>query len=1214
MRVIRLAENNIVGEFPPFLTGMNDLQELDLSGNTLLGSLPQSFSGMGGLQHLNLGSNRFAGNIPEAVGELRQLKYFNLSANKFDGSIPNTIQNLKQLEYLDFSTNRLSNKLPGGLWTLTKLKEIKLQENILSAGIAEDIEDLVNLEVFWVSNNKFSGEIPQTMNAQNLPNLYSVHIDNNEFEKDLPVFMTDFSNPASSIQIDHNRFIFNDFISEFVDYNSQLSNFKYIPQDEVDNKQTITANLGATVRLSTFQLIDSRNEYQWYKYNSESEEYELLPDFKTKNRNITINNFSEEDYGTYRFIATNEIVEGLELTRRVISIVRPSVIVKCNILEGIVDGDFNNCNANASRFVHNQNIVCSGWINGDVTTNRGADTWRLPIEVNHTGISKEIPSAVFGNYRNGNTNVFAGAVARALEENEYGSFHVSLTGIKIGQEYELSFFQLNGTGNFDPNKPEEYGRWKVEFGTTEPQYSSKAPIVENPKWNLEVITFTANESDLDLKFTASSGNNLEAANYVYMMIDNIRLSQVDGDGSECFVNTQTITQAFCTANGIPLVSDLVAPNDVTDVVWYSAKEDGYQFLPENELTMGGPDIPAVDVYWAESSSYSERQPVKVLVDENVPNGFGFQQFGIGDNPTIADLVVEETLITWYDAPIGGNVLPSNTLLEHEGLYFASKGGSSCRLEVEVYIETPAPEADPGQDFCASDAPTVGDLVATPTKASNTISWFDTPTGGAPLSPSTLLEDGATYYASQDDGFAPSAVRAEVTVSVFSLSEPQGESFQVVYAAEGTATVRDLTARGTNIQWYDSAEGGTKYLESEPLVNRRTYYASQEDFSGICNSVSRLSVTVEIKDEIPPQYFSCEKFKPNVGDTYVISGWVRQDGLKEVGSVTKNFDEVSGLFQELLTDLAQRIVDQVPTPEVYVPSAEDRIYDPLVPFIKTEGINNLTIYNLLPIKQDQDLRDENVTKGIIPRFERTIGFSFSFDPEGETEFIYKTPVVFDGTDKFFHIPMILGEDNFIIGFDNPRLCNANSTSICIRSNLQINSLGDKPSFNAEGLTIYDGFKSQVEFFSYTEDPDYQVANYADGFLKVIYTNREGVELTSGSGAIFRPQGQIIEGWQKINTIIKVPNDAEIMTLSLQNDGDNINVYFDDIRMHPFDSNMKTFVYDPYTQRLQAELDENNYATFYEYDKEGGLIRVKKETERGIYTIQETRSSTRKSNGE
>jgi hypothetical protein len=54
-------------------------------------------------------------------------------------------------------------------------------------------------------------------------------------------------------------------------------------------------------------------------------------------------------------------------------------------------------------------------------------------------------------------------------------------------------------------------------------------------------------------------------------------------------------------------------------------------------------------------------------------------------------------------------------------------------------------------------------------------------------------------------------------------------------------------------------------------------------------------------------------------------------------------------------------------------------------------------------------------------------------------------------------------------------------------------------------------------------------------------------------------------------------------------------------------MKSFVYDPVNLRLTAELDENNYATFYEYDDDGALIRLKKETERGVKTIKETRSA-------
>jgi len=71
-----------------------------------------------------------------------------------------------------------------------------------------------------------------------------------------------------------------------------------------------------------------------------------------------------------------------------------------------------------------------------------------------------------------------------------------------------------------------------------------------------------------------------------------------------------------------------------------------------------------------------------------------------------------------------------------------------------------------------------------------------------------------------------------------------------------------------------------------------------------------------------------------------------------------------------------------------------------------------------------------------------------------------------------------------------------------------------------------------------------------------------------------------------------------------------IYIDDIRMHPFDAQMKSYAYDDATMRLMAELDENAFATFYEYDDEGLLIRVKKETEKGIMTLKESRSSYKK----
>lgn len=104
--------------------------------------------------------------------------------------------------------------------------------------------------------------------------------------------------------------------------------------------------------------------------------------------------------------------------------------------------------------------------------------------------------------------------------------------------------------------------------------------------------------------------------------------------------------------------------------------------------------------------------------------------------------------------------------------------------------------------------------------------------------------------------------------------------------------------------------------------------------------------------------------------------------------------------------------------------------------------------------------------------------------------------------------------------------------------------------------------------------------------------------------FHPSGQIIDGWQRIEGTFDV-NSGDLLLELLCDDND---CYFDDIRIFPYDGSMISYVYDPITLRLVAELDERNYAKIYEYDEEGKLIRVKKETEKGIMTIQENRENS------
>ena len=102
--------------------------------------------------------------------------------------------------------------------------------------------------------------------------------------------------------------------------------------------------------------------------------------------------------------------------------------------------------------------------------------------------------------------------------------------------------------------------------------------------------------------------------------------------------------------------------------------------------------------------------------------------------------------------------------------------------------------------------------------------------------------------------------------------------------------------------------------------------------------------------------------------------------------------------------------------------------------------------------------------------------------------------------------------------------------------------------------------------------------------------------------FSPSGPLVEGWQQvIGTFLAPADEAMLEILFLEN---TTATYYDDLRLFPTEGNMQSFVYDTSTHRLSSVLDENNYATYYDYDTEGNLYLVRKETTEGIKSIQES----------
>lgn len=78
LRLLNISNNGLLnGSFPgEILTGMAELEVLDVYNNNLTGPLPLELAGLKKLRELHLGGNYFSGEIPEAFAEIESLEYF----------------------------------------------------------------------------------------------------------------------------------------------------------------------------------------------------------------------------------------------------------------------------------------------------------------------------------------------------------------------------------------------------------------------------------------------------------------------------------------------------------------------------------------------------------------------------------------------------------------------------------------------------------------------------------------------------------------------------------------------------------------------------------------------------------------------------------------------------------------------------------------------------------------------------------------------------------------------------------------------------------------------------------------------------------------------------------------------------------------------------------------------------------------------------------
>eukprot|EP00569_Conticribra_weissflogii_P008638 CAMPEP_0171366458 /NCGR_PEP_ID=MMETSP0879-20121228/5407_1 /TAXON_ID=67004 /ORGANISM="Thalassiosira weissflogii, Strain CCMP1336" /LENGTH=858 /DNA_ID=CAMNT_0011874277 /DNA_START=98 /DNA_END=2674 /DNA_ORIENTATION=+ len=232
---LELGRNNLVGEIPPEIAGLEYLKILSLHQNCIYGTIPSELGALSHLEQLDLYKNGLSGMIPndlfevtslmqinvayqywnthnctrsdgtiaemeyaradpvndyndglkgeifgDNIAKLRNLRQIRVDDNSFYGEIAPAIGNLRQLVILSGGNNLFSGTLPNELTRLTTLQELVLGQSHLSGPIPDKIGELESLAVLFLWDNKeMNGTIPDSL--YNLTKLEMLNLGENQF-------------------------------------------------------------------------------------------------------------------------------------------------------------------------------------------------------------------------------------------------------------------------------------------------------------------------------------------------------------------------------------------------------------------------------------------------------------------------------------------------------------------------------------------------------------------------------------------------------------------------------------------------------------------------------------------------------------------------------------------------------------------------------------------------------------------------------------------------------------------------------------------------------------------------------------------------------------------------------------------------------------------------------------------------------------------------
>ena len=309
-------------------------------------------------------------------------------------------------------------------------------------------------------------------------------------------------------------------------------------------------------------------------------------------------------------------------------------------------------------------------------------------------------------------------------------------------------------------------------------------------------------------------------------------------------------QTFCI-NTNPTISDIVVSGE--NIAWYDSLTEGTK-LENNSILIKGKKYYADNI--SDNNCSTTRLEVSINIIGNLPL---FVDVFVGkcssENPTIASLSAEGENIQWFEMQYGGNPLPENLLLQTETTYWVQQTENGCtsdRLPTTVtLVDPPAPVVDLIQSFCSDSNPTINNLFA----AGLNINWYISEDDLTPLPNTQLLENGKTYWASQNTFPCESVQRSSTTVFI-NTAPNAGTSSSLILCNETLIPTNLFDLLGgnpdTNGTWTGPSELSDGYLGAFiPGLNiLGTYTYTVDNSSNICAN-SNATISITISNSTPP---------------------------------------------------------------------------------------------------------------------------------------------------------------------------------------------------------------------------------------------------------------------------------------------------------------------------------------------------------------------------